>query len=381
MATFRFGNGTTMTVNNVCKWLIVYGSYVPGTENHKVFSGLPGEWKKGKILCDLIDPPDGIGPAGRGENDEVEAWTIEFSDCQTELFTPEWEAQKRLLYDRWTALDRAMGQAWVRNQERWWPEDSDPVVGENGMIVVNIYVPLKNFPYLADRDDAPSPDEADDFHGMWSQVKARKKRYDWSEFLALIKDATPGQYAELFGDLPGGKEFIRKLERFYQEHRKGSGNLLSDGKSEFCSLYVCPLERHALAADDLIKLVKADVANRAALLQTAGFDDEARSIEGLTFTFGKPPKPAQSVDQKASAALEHAADFISESKVANDHWIYCVEEACYGIAASYELAHWLMSHWYAVEFDFEPTYGIWKAGGFYEIAGDTCHVYRSALEK
>jgi hypothetical protein len=272
-----------------------------------------------------------------------------------------------------------MGPAWARDQWSWWPEDSDPVRGKNGQIVVNIYVPLKNFPYLIDREDVPSPDEEDDLHGMWNQVKARRKRYDSSLFIALIKDATPDQYAELFGDLPGGEEFIRKLQRFYQEHRKGSGNLLWDGESELFSLYVCPLEKHALAQDDLIDLVKADVANREALLRTVGFDNEAASIEGLTFAFGKP-QAAQSVDQTASDALDHAADIIAESQVVNDHWIYCIAEACDGIAASYVLSGWLMSHWYAVDFDFEPAYGIWKAGGVYEVVGDTCHVYRNSSE-
>jgi hypothetical protein len=365
-----------MTVNNACNTLIVYGSYVPGAENHSVFSTLPGEWKKGKILCGLIDPPDGIGP---GENDEVEAWTIEFSDCQAELFTPEYEQQKRLLHDRWTALDRGMGHGWARSQSRWWPEGSDPVVGANGMIVVNIYVPLKNYPYLADQEDVPSPDEEDDLHGMWSQVKARSKRYDSSLFISLIKDATPDQYGELFGDLPGGDEFISKLLRFYRDHRKGSGNLLWDGESESFSLYVCPLEKHALTPDDLIDLVRADVANRAALLRTAGLDNEAESVEALTFAFGRP-HPAQSVDETAADALDQAEDIISESQVVDDHWIYCLAEACYGIAASYVLARWLMSHWYRVDFDFEPTYGIWKAGGGYEVSGDTCHVYRKSSE-
>lgn len=365
-----------MTVNNVCKKLIVYGSYVPGAENHGVFSGLPGEWKKGKILCDLVDPPDDIGP---GENDEVEAWTIEFSDCQAEMFTPEYDTEERLLYERWTVLDRAMGHGWARDQRRWWPEGSNPVVGKNGMIVVNIYVPLKNFPHLMDREDVPSPDEEDNLHGLWSEVKARTKRYDSSLFIAFIKDATPDQYTELFGDLPGGEEFIRKLRRFYHEHQKGSGNLLSDGDSEFFSLYVCPLEKHALAQDDLMDLVKVEVANRAALLRTSGFENEAVSIETLNIEFGKP-QPAEPVDQRASDALAHAADIISESRVVNDHWIDCLTKACYGIAASYDLAHWLMSHWSAVDFDFEPTYGIWKAGGVYEVAGNTCHVYRNSSE-
>lgn len=365
-----------MTVNNVCNTLIVYGSYVPGGANHGGFSGLPGQWKKGKIVCSLIDPPDGIGP---GEDREVEAWTIEFSDCQAELFTPEYEAQERLLYARWTDLDRAMGPGWARSQQRWWPEESEPVVGRNGMIVVNIYLPLKYFPHLANREDVPSPDEEDDLHGLWSQVKAGTRRYDSSLFIALVKDATPDQYQELFGDLPGGEEFIRKLERFYREHQKGSGNLLWDGESEHFSLYVCPLEKHALPDEALLDLVKSDVANRAALLRTAGFDEEAEALETLGFAFGTPP-PAPSSDSVAADALVHAGDLIAVSHLIDDHWIDCLTEACYGIAASYELAHWLMSQWYAVDFDFEPAYDLWKSGGRYEIAGGICHVFGDTSE-
>lgn len=365
-----------MAVNNVCSVLIVYGSYAPGGENHRIFSGLPGEWKKGKILCDLIYPPDGIGP---GEIDEVEAWTIEFSDCQAELFTPEWETQERLLYERWTALDRAMGAGWARDQKRWWPEESEPVAGKNGMIVVNIYLPLKYFPYLKDREDVPSPDEEDDLHALWNQVKGRKKRYEASRFIALIKDATPEEYAGLFGDLPGGEELIKKLQHFYQEHRKGGGNLLWDGESEYFSLYVSPLEKHALPESGLIYLVKADTASRAALLRTAGFSEEAASVDALSFAFGKP-EPAKSFDSPAADALAHASDIILESPVVDDHWFYCLKEACLGIAASQDLADWLMSHWYGLHVDFEPAYGIWKAGGRYEIVGDTCHVYRSSSD-
>jgi hypothetical protein len=369
-------DGNTMTVNNVCSVLIVYGSYAPGGEKHRIFSGLPGEWKKGKILCDLISPPDGIAP---GEVDEVEAWTLKFSDCQAELFTPEWDIEKKLLYQRWTALDRAMGAGWARDQRRWWPEESDPVVGNNGMIVVNIYVPLKYFPYLKDREDVPSPDEEDDLHGLWKQVKGRRKRYASSLFIALIKDATPDEYGELFGDLPGGEELIKKLQRFYQEHRKGSGNLLWDGKSEYFSMYVSPLKEYALPGSDLMDLVKADIASRAALLRTAVFHEEAASLDALAFAFGKP-QPADYFDSPAADALTHASDIILGSPVVDDHWIYCLKEACYGIAASRGLADWLMSHWYGLHVDCEAAYGIWKADGRYEIVGDTCHVFRTSSE-
>jgi len=368
-----------MTVNNVCCHLIAYGSFAPGGENHEVFSDLPGEWKKGKIVCDLLDPPDGIGP---GEVREVEAWAIKFSDCLAELFTPEYEVQKRLLHERWTALDRAMGSGWSRDQRRWWPGDGPPVVGQNGMIVVNIYVPLKNFPYLAGREDVPSPDEADDLHGMWQEVKAGRKRYEWSLFIALIKDATPDQYEGLFGDLPGGEAFIRKLRWFYREHRKGSGNrgnLLWDGESEHFSLYVCPLREHAAPLGDLIDRAKADVANRAALLRRAGYAEEANSLDTLRF-IASDPVTAQEGSGSAAEALAHADDLLAESRAVEDHWAYCLSEACYGIAASYTLARWLMSHWYAPDFDFEPSYGLWKGGGVYEVIGDTCHVFRESSE-
>ncbi|MGC4062323.1 MAG: hypothetical protein QM749_16345 [Aquabacterium sp.] len=65
-------------------------------------------------------------------------------------------------------------------------------------------------------------------------------------------------------------------------------------------------------------------------------------------------------------------NIISESRVIEGHWMYCLSEACYGIAASFELAHWLMSQWHTVVFDFEPVYDIWKSGGTYEVIGDTC---------
>lgn len=365
-----------MTVNNVSCHLIAYGSFAPGGKNHKVFSGLPGEWKRGKILCNLVDPPDGIGP---GEACEIEAWTIKFSDCQAELFTPEYEVQKRLLHERWTALDGAMGSNWARDQWRWWPEDGIPVVGKYGMIVVNIYVPLKHFPYLAGRDDVPSPDEADDLHGMWRDVKAGRKRYEWSLFIALIKDATPDQYEGLFGDLPGGEGFIRKLKRFYHEHRKGSGNLLWDGESEHFSLYVSPLREHAAPLSELIDLAKADVANRAALLRRAGYAEEAGSLEALSFTASEPPTGGEG-SGPAAEALTHAADLLTESRTVEDHWVYCLSEACYGIAANYNLTRWLMSHWSDADFDFEPSYGLWKGGGAYEVIGNTCHVFRESSE-
>lgn len=142
-----------MEPNNLCNTLIAYGSYAPGGNNHHFFSDLPGEWTKGKIVATSISANE-IGP---GEQDIIEAWTIEFSDCNAEMFTPEWDIQEKLLYDRWKELDRRVGAGWGRGSTRWWPSDSEPIVAQNGMIVVNIYLPLKHFQYLTSVEEPLKP--------------------------------------------------------------------------------------------------------------------------------------------------------------------------------------------------------------------------------
>ncbi len=138
-----------MEPNNICRALIVYGSYAPGGENHHLVADLPGKWQQGQILATQI----GADELASGESDIVDAWMIEFSDCNAGMFTPEWEAQKILLLERWKQLDLRMGEQWARTTRRWWPEShaqkpSELEAGKNGMVVVNIYLPVKHFSYL-----------------------------------------------------------------------------------------------------------------------------------------------------------------------------------------------------------------------------------------
>lgn len=142
-----------MEPNSLCKTLITYGSYSPGGNKHHLLSDLPGEWVKGKLVAESI-AVDVIGPS---ERDIIEAWKIEFSDCHAEMFTPEWDTQRELLYNRWRDLDQRFGTGWGRGSMRWWPKDAEPVVGQNGMIVVNVYLPLKYFPYLKSVEEPLKP--------------------------------------------------------------------------------------------------------------------------------------------------------------------------------------------------------------------------------
>jgi hypothetical protein len=243
------------------------------------------------------------------------------------------------------------------------------------MKVVNIYVPLKYYPYLENQDDVPSPDEEDDFIGMWKQVKSGEKQYDWSIFMGLIKDIIPGQYSELFGDLPGGKKFIKKLNRFFNDHAFDGGDLLHDKEGKF-QLYVTPLEKNVISKEEIIKLVKADLMHRAKFLMKKGYKKEALILKNINCEYGYPPKQQPDDLNYGADALITANDLLSDSCELNERWQYCLDEACYGIAASFELQHWLMSHWYDLKFDFETAYFIWKSGYSYDVEDNICYIHR-----
>ena len=324
----------------------------------------------------MIDPPDGIGP---GEVHEVDAWTIEFADCQAEMFTPEWDQEKRLLHERWTSLDAEMGQGWARNSARWWPEDAKPIVGNDAMIVVNIYVPLKYFDYLANPKDVPSPDEADDIRTLWRQQKSGEKQYESDHFIALIKDARSDEIDQLFADLPDAEHFVGKLNAFFEDHELYERSVLLTNDEDFY-LYVVPLERNAQPKERLVDLARQMIALLRSLL-LADVDEEslkaATALEKLTFEFGEPPDGDEEHDwdDPGVCALETASDVCISLLDRDELWLDALYEASYGIAASFELRNWLMSSWYKGQPDFSPVYELWKAGGAYRLKGGKCVVY------
>ncbi len=230
-----------MEPNNICRALIVYGSYAPDGENHHLVSDLPGEWKQGKIVADQL----GVDELAAGENDIVDAWMIEFSDCKADMFTPEWEAQEDLLLQRWKELDLRMGEQWARTTRRWWPASSEPEAGENGMIVVNIYLLVKHFSYLPSAISTHQSIGLKMNHvwlGYFAQPEYQQQYFEehynedinvpislfadeqyetWidHDYMEVVFEASPSSIQDLVEDSSLQDEHIDELARRIREHR------------------------------------------------------------------------------------------------------------------------------------------------------------------
>jgi hypothetical protein len=359
--------------NNLCAVLIAYGSHAPGGANHRVYAALPGAWRKGFIHQTCHEAPDDIGP---GQQHLIDAWLLELPGQGVEMFTPAYEALARERHELWTGLDAAMGAGWRRTEMRWWPEGALPVVAEGGMLVANIHVPVQRFTYLANQDDVPHPDEEDDIEKLWHRVRRGEKNYDGSHFIALIKDAQPAQLDGMFGELPRSGEFLARLKRLFNDHLLSETSVLWDGGERSC-LYVCPLQRNALPQPALIELARQDIGQRVAFLRQRGFHAEADVLARLRFEHARPDDP---VFEPAAAAMESCEDELRYAGPDRPRWMYCLREACYGIAASFELQDWLMLalRESVPDFDLEPAYRLWKAGGAWVLDGETCCVHEVA---
>lgn len=362
-----------MTRNNVCNSLIVYGSWCPGGENYHVVSDLPGEWRKGFILVGGHSKGDDIYS---GEDMQIEAWIIQFSDGTAEMFTEEWEAQKRILFERWNQLDIEVGTELERDQTSWWPEGEKPIRGNDSQQVVNVYLPRKNFDYLKNIKDTPHPEDEYDSKKLWFQQLSGQKKYDDHEFIALIKDFTCQECQEMFATLPSVKPFLDKLSLLYQDMAYESGYLLKQTEEGFY-LYAIPRPEHAITSTQAVDLVQKDIQQKCSLLEQHEALSDAELLRKVTFQIGTPPED-ESDNYETEEALEEVNEMINEPSYSlKDHWKYCLLEACYGIAANYAVRDFLMCSFYDIKYDFTIPYDLWKGGWSYKIHDTVCYIVKN----
>ncbi len=367
-----------MTRNNICNSLIVYGSWAPGGKNHHLVQDLPGDWKKGIMLAGNGSSGDNLYP---GENIKIESWIIKFSDCLAEMFTEEWEAQKVMLFDRWTELDAKMGRDLGRDQRSWWPKkvkwwhkENEPIRGKNGQQVINVYLPIQNFSHLKNLYDTPRPEDEKDIKKLWLQQLSGEKKYEVHQFISLIKDFTFPECREMFSTLPNIDPFLSKLSNLYNDMAYDSGYLLKQTNEGF-HLYAIPIPEHVISSDEAIEIVKKDLQQKSNILEINGNNTKSALLKKVDFEVGKPPE-IESNNYETEDAFEEVNELINEpSYNLKDHWKYCLSEACYGIASNYAVRDFLMSDFYKINYDFNIPYQLWKGGWKYELHKATCYIF------
>lgn len=361
-----------MELNNRCNCLIAFGTFAPGGKNHAVFSNLPGEWKKGKILARRGEHADDIC---NGETDVIEAWMIEFSDCDPEMFTDEEKARERLLFDRWTALDEAMGPDWGRDQWRWWPEHSDHFVRGPGsdMKVLNIYVPLARFPSLANQFDPIAPDDEENFAKLWRQLKTGEKNYDFFDFGYLFDYVPPSEVREYFGDLPKGDLFIARLNELYDPDALQPNICYGDQLNA--------LRVNEKSLEEAVEILRRHLEQQADILRWGGYDKEADILARVPVEQGIECTKDEDHDCSSEefGAWELSFDMVTSEQQpsGDDDWFYGLQEACGFLTRHRFMPYWLIRDWLDLPVDLEPIKELFLAGYWYQINGDTCFVFKA----
>jgi hypothetical protein len=83
---------------------------------------------------------------------------------------------------------------------------------------------------------------------------------------------------------------------------------------------------------------------------------------------------AQDLSSLDIGVYETIGDFIENSAEPRLHWFDCLQEACYAMAANYDLQRYLMSDFYRFRFDYAAYYEFWIGGGRFRFDEDRCRV-------
>jgi hypothetical protein len=212
--------------------------------------------------------------------------------------------------------------------------------------------------------DKPTDADLEDPGRMWLDQLSGRRNFDPSSFMGFIKDLLLFEREDwqgLFADLPNGAGFVAKLDDFFARHRGGlTGH---DG----WHLYFHPLQRNALEQDRLIALAQRHVAELARIAEIAGARKLRERLSSLAAVWIDGHPQHGSMPQESNGLgieiYETIADFLESNNDVEAPWFYCLSEACYAMAANYDLQRHLLSDYYRIRFDYSACYELWVGGG------------------
>jgi hypothetical protein len=212
--------------------------------------------------------------------------------------------------------------------------------------------------------DKPTDADLEDPGRMWLDQLSGRRNFEPSSFMGLVNDLVLFEREDwrgLFADLPNGAGFVTKLSDFFARHRGGLG-----GDNSWYP-YFHPLQRNALDQDRLIEFGQQHVAELARIAELAGALELRERLSSLTMVWidedrQRGPMPQDSSDLNIEI-YGTIGDFLRHDEDAQTPWFYCLKEACYAIAADYDLQRYIMSDYYRIRFDYAAYYEFWIGGG------------------
>jgi hypothetical protein len=207
--------------------------------------------------------------------------------------------------------------------------------------------------------DKPADADLRDPDRMWLDQLSGRRNFEPSWFMGFINGLLEQEdWRGLFADLPNSAGFVAKLSDFFARHRGG----LSGHNCWYP--YFHPLRRNALEQDRLIEFAQQHVAELARIAQLAGARELCERLSSLPVVWTAEhsyPMPRDSCGLDIEIH-ETIGDFL-DGEDTQAPWFDCLKEACYAMAADYDLQRYFMSDYYRIRFEYGAYYELWIGGG------------------
>src|SRR5207244_13301489 len=115
------------------------------------------------------------------------------------------------------------------------------------------------------------------------------------------------------------------------------------------------------------------VNDRQRLAIAAGDDELRERLADITAVW-TDDRHADPSSDLAVHVYDVIGDFFLRHEEDQPHWFDCLKEACYGMAANYDLQRYLMTDFYSLRFDYSAYYELWIGGGSYTLDDGRCLV-------
>jgi len=224
--------------------------------------------------------------------------------------------------------------------------------------------------------DPISTADEDDVRERWRQTVSGERHYEESTFMGFINDLDPSEFEDVFSQLPHPEGFIQRLRiLFADQTEEGSTHPSITGDGNW-RLYITPAQKGSLTDEQVLELVRQRVEGQVAFVREHDPRRIAPEIERCThlrYEVGVPPGEGRYDD----VSLRDLYSDLMREAHPDDHWYYCLSEACYAIAASFELRDWLMADWFTPRpLGWEAAYLLWWENIRYVIRDGVCRIYR-----